>query len=187
MAFNNVGLGSSSSPRLKKVGSLKPIEHGVKGDVYVVDGRTLLIKNFNYDGQAPDAYFYVGSGTKPSSRGYKLPDENGSLKPLGRYRKKDVMLTLPNNVELDQIQWISVWCKAYNVDFGNLILTRPITDYPRPQRIGPMAGREHGITSGDIVVVDAQTLLVPDFSYDGEGPGEYFSYSSPARRRPTGR
>ena len=47
------GLGSSSSPRLKKVGSLKPIEHGVKGDVYVVDGRTLLIKNFNYDGQAP--------------------------------------------------------------------------------------------------------------------------------------
>jgi len=29
----------------------------------------------------------------------------------------------------------------------------------------------HGVSSENIVVVDAQTLLIPGFSYDGEAPG----------------
>ena len=58
------------------------------------------------------------------------------------------------------------------VDFGNVILPRPVSDYPRPQRLGRMVTLEHNVASGDVVAVDAQTLLVPDFTYDGEGPGE---------------
>jgi hypothetical protein len=47
------------SPYGTKLGSLKNLQHGVGGDVYAVDERTLLIKNFMYDGQGPDAYFWV--------------------------------------------------------------------------------------------------------------------------------
>lgn len=43
-------------------------------------------------------------------------------------------------------------------------------DYPRPQKIDSLKG-VHGVSSDSVVVVDAQTLLVPNFSYDGEAPG----------------
>ena len=33
--------------------------------VVVVDAQTFLIPNFTYDGQAPDAHFWVGEGTRP--------------------------------------------------------------------------------------------------------------------------
>lgn len=46
-------------------------------------------------------------------------------------------------------------------------------DYPKPQKIDSLSGI-HGVSSENIVVVDAQTLLIPGFSYDGEAPGKIF-------------
>lgn len=43
-------------------------------------------------------------------------------------------------------------------------------DFPKPQKIGKLSG-VHGVSSDNIVIVDAQTLLIPAFSYDGEAPG----------------
>lgn len=37
----------------KFLGSLKSYHHGLGGDVYVVDSRTIHIRNFNYDGEGP--------------------------------------------------------------------------------------------------------------------------------------
>ena len=33
--------------------------------VVVVDAQTFLIPNFTYDGQGPDAHFWVGTGNRP--------------------------------------------------------------------------------------------------------------------------
>ncbi|CAG9821912.1 unnamed protein product [Phaedon cochleariae] len=38
----------------KLIGKLSELHHGVSGEVYAVDGRTLYIKDFTYDGQGPD-------------------------------------------------------------------------------------------------------------------------------------
>ena len=43
--------------------------------MYAVDSRTLFIKNFAYDGQGPDAYFYAGESGEPSSKGYLIANE----------------------------------------------------------------------------------------------------------------
>ena len=40
-----------------------PIFHACR--VVVVDAQTFLIPNFTYDGQAPDAHFWVGQGNRP--------------------------------------------------------------------------------------------------------------------------
>lgn len=37
----------------KYLGSLKSYHHGLGGDVYAVDARTLHIRNFVYDGEGP--------------------------------------------------------------------------------------------------------------------------------------
>lgn len=45
-------------------------------------------------------------------------------------------------------------------------------DFPKPQKIGKLNG-VHAVSSDNVVVVDAQTLLIPSFSYDGEAPGKF--------------
>lgn len=41
------------------LGPLNGLHHGVTGDVYAVDSRTLFIKNFNYDGEGPGNSFLL--------------------------------------------------------------------------------------------------------------------------------
>jgi hypothetical protein len=51
------------------IGRLAEYHHAVSGDVFAVDSRTLFIKSFNYDGEGPAAYFYVGNSKTPSNQG----------------------------------------------------------------------------------------------------------------------
>lgn len=57
----------------RSIGTLKEYAHGIKGDVYAVDDTTIFIKGFTYDGTGPDAFFWVGNGTRPSPDGFLVP------------------------------------------------------------------------------------------------------------------
>jgi len=173
------GFGDAAYPYYgTKIGALTRLHHGVSGDVYAVDSRTIFIKKFNYDGEAPAAYFYVGNTAKPSNEGAaRLRDERGGTASLTRrYRNKDVTLSLPEGKTLRDIKWFSVWCDEFAVNFGDVSIPANL-DFPRPQKINALRG-VHGVSSDNIVIVDAQTLLVPNFSYDGEAPGGYHILNS---------
>ncbi|XP_026301104.1 protein Skeletor, isoforms B/C isoform X3 [Apis mellifera] len=156
----------------KLIGKLSELHHGVSGEVYAVDGRTLFIKDFTYDGEAPTAYFYVGTSKSPNGNGIRLRDESGSSDTLKRYRRKDITLTLPDGKTMANIKWFAVWCDEFSVNFGDVRIPRGF-DYPKPQKLAALNG-VHGVSSEPIVVVDAQTLLIPSFSYDGEAPDAKF-------------
>ncbi len=64
------------------VGSFQDRFHGVRGEVFAVDSRTLYVRGFAYDGQGPDAYFYAGSSGRPSGSGFQIPNEKGSNEVL---------------------------------------------------------------------------------------------------------
>ncbi|XP_061723466.1 protein Skeletor, isoforms D/E isoform X1 [Cydia pomonella] len=111
-------------PKPAKVGALRGV-HGVSSDpVVVVDAQTLLVPNFSYDGEAPDAKFWVGRGSKPSPAGVRIPDENGKEAPLRRYDRKTIVLTLPGELTVFDIGHFGVWCEAFTVDFGHVQLPR---------------------------------------------------------------
>ena len=61
----------------KYIGSLTAYQHDIAGLVFAIDERTLRIEGFEYDGEAPDAFFFAGiSGSKPglpNSKGFLLP------------------------------------------------------------------------------------------------------------------
>ncbi|CAL7938166.1 unnamed protein product [Xylocopa violacea] len=156
----------------KLIGKLSELHHGVSGEVYAVDGRTLFIKDFTYDGEAPTAYFYVGTSKSPNGNGIRLRDEHGSTETLKRYRRKSITLTLPDGKSLGNIKWFSVWCDEFAVNFGDVRIPRGF-DYPKPQKLASLSG-VHAVSSEPIVAVDAQTLLIPGFSYDGEAPDAKF-------------
>lgn len=56
-----------------KIGDLKVYAHGIKGTVYAIDETTLFVRDFSYDGTAPDAYFWVGNSLLPSPLGDIVP------------------------------------------------------------------------------------------------------------------
>lgn len=56
-------------------------------------------------------------------------------------------------------------------NFGDLIIPQNLV-IPAPVEIGRIPTKEHGVSSGPVMVVDTQTLLVPEFTYDGLGPGK---------------
>ena len=65
-------------PRPKELTELKRLAHGVRsGKITILDSRTFYIPNLQYDGAGPDAYFWVGTGPEPNSRGIKVPNELG--------------------------------------------------------------------------------------------------------------
>ncbi|KAG5896023.1 hypothetical protein JTB14_007588 [Gonioctena quinquepunctata] len=108
--------GSHSAQYLgRHLGRLSELHHGVSGDVYAVDARTLHIKDFTYDGQGPAAYFYASTNKAADKNGFKLRDETGSGQVIRKYRKEGITLTLPEGKTLNNIKIFYVWCEEFDV------------------------------------------------------------------------
>ncbi|GIX68217.1 hypothetical protein CEXT_170361 [Caerostris extrusa] len=74
---------------------------------------------------------------------------------------------------------------AVEANFGDVHIPSNLV-IPRPMEIGRIPTLEHGVSSGPVLVVDTQTLLVPDFTYDGKGPAAYWWVSRGSRQHPRG-
>ena len=117
------------------IGKITPYAHGVSGDIYSCGDDKIIFKNFKYDGLGPDAFFWVGTeGEKASSEGILLPypfegkffDSDDSNAPILDKAfdgtQSDIVLPLPNDLKVADLKWISVWCRKYSVNFGELVL-----------------------------------------------------------------
>ena len=125
----------------KKIGDLETKAHKVSGELYALDDVTLKLKNFNYDGQGPDAFFWVGTEGFPNNtndattkilaypnegKGYYEYDD-GNAPILGLYTDAEIILPLPPNMKVC-ILIISVFYKVsknsihtYDGFFGLLV------------------------------------------------------------------
>ena len=57
------------APAPKKIGTFSNLHHDIAGTAYAVNSTTILVKGFNYDGEAPDAFFLGGTYGQPSKHG----------------------------------------------------------------------------------------------------------------------
>ena len=90
---------------------------------------------FHLLGVGPDAFFYVGKeGTGVGPEGENIPypgSEPG--KPLGKHEASTIQLKLPKGYKRENLGWLSVWCKKFNVDFGHVsFLKKTQTTTPPP-------------------------------------------------------
>ena len=103
------------------------------------DNNQLFIDNFKYDGRGPDAFFLIGTdGNLPSENNgiilpypfngqfYDYSDKNIPI--LKKSEGIDITLTLPENINVKDLKWISVWCKRFKVNFADLMIHQ---DVPR--------------------------------------------------------
>ncbi|GFY48301.1 cytochrome b561, DM13 and DOMON domain-containing protein At5g54830 [Trichonephila inaurata madagascariensis] len=146
-----------------KLGTFNTHFHDVKGDVYAVNDKKLFINNFNYDGRGADAVFWVGSSNRPDMTGFTAFLDKDSAETLGPYHNQDLIIHLPEEIKITDIQWLSVWSKKYSTSFGTVIFPRTVIP-PRPIVIGHLCNTKEGTSSGDILILDSQTFFIPDFS-----------------------
>lgn len=159
------------------IGQFSNFAHGIKGSIYAVDESTIFIKSFAYDGTGPDAFFWVGKTPRPSPEGFIIPypEEYTGIDPpiLKAHNNTNIILRLPMGKRIKDIRWLSVWCRRFTVDFGEVFIP-PGLDVPKPRVLPEFKRLAHGLRSSNISVLDARTFYIPNLHYDGAGPDAYF-------------
>ena len=140
------------------IGNFTTLAHGVTGEVYFIDNHTLEVKDFNYDGKitlfsflrnslifmsgtGPDAFFYVGKkGTfvhSANQKGIWIPYPIWSRSKLSAYAGKTIHLELDKDININELGWLSVWCRKYAVDFGHVYLIEAVNNPDPVKKIDP--------------------------------------------------
>ncbi|XP_063602074.1 protein Skeletor, isoforms B/C-like [Penaeus indicus] len=169
-----LGIASAANDETYKgqyIGRLSTLHHDVTGDVYAVDNITVFIEGFTYDGEAPDAFFFAGNReAEPSNRGFIIPDERGRTQVLGPYRNKNLVLRFPvtkkGQRSLNDVQWISVWCRKFSIDFGHVKIPKNVP-WPEPQVAAGLQSDRPVVRSSAVRVTDTNTFKIDDFTFDG--------------------
>lgn len=110
-------------PQMRVLPGLSPLKHGVRsGNVTIVNSKTFDIPDLFYDGWAPDAFFWVGDRSTPDDKGIIIPNEKGNKDILTAYNGESIRLQLPNGLTVYDIRYLSIWCREYAIDFGNVLI-----------------------------------------------------------------
>ena len=78
---------------------------------------------------------------------------------------------MPENLKSSEIKWVSVWCRQFHVNFGDVFF--PTEPKPAQVKVVDFSTLDHGL-SGEVFVINENTLLVKSFSYDGLAPAATF-------------
>ncbi|XP_066600483.1 protein Skeletor, isoforms B/C isoform X2 [Prorops nasuta] len=125
--FGHVFIPDLEPPKHRLLPEFSRLAHGLRsGNITILDSKTIYIPDLHYDGAGPDAYFWVGNGTEPSSLGIKVPNQVGSLEPLKGYQGEDIEIVLPGNLTVYDIDWLAVWCVMYRHNFGHVLIPKDL-------------------------------------------------------------
>ncbi|XP_071964714.1 protein Skeletor, isoforms B/C-like isoform X2 [Antedon mediterranea] len=120
----------------------KPRIHNVRAPATnIMDTKTIRFHSITYDGAAPDVYFWIGSG-RPDSTGRSVPYINGSIDGLlPKFRRDTITVQLPDNVMVFDIDYIGIWSKTFQQDFGHVLIPDR-----RELNIPPFVESSHKVT-----------------------------------------
>lgn len=77
-------------------GELETKQHDVRGHVHTLSDRLPGVSGFEYDGQGPDAYFWVDEGGNGTEDGYRAPGDRGCGKvKLGKAGGDAFLVQMP--------------------------------------------------------------------------------------------
>jgi hypothetical protein len=88
--------------------------YGVSGQARIVSERTIRLEQFFYDGRGPDVRVYLGKDGDFINGPIISGSINGTV-----YNNATVELTLPDNVDINDYNGISIWCTVFSIDFSS--------------------------------------------------------------------
>lgn len=161
----------------KSIGPVKTYAHSFSGDVYAASDRSIVIRNLNYDGQGPAAYFWGGFNSELDNNGEQLPDEHGTMNVLKGYQNAQVLLKLPKKIT--DYKSIGIYCKKFSADFGNVKIPAGY-ELPMEQSLGRLNSRQHNTMASEVILKDSATMMLRQFEYTGSCPGSAYFVAGPS-------
>ncbi|MFT7578464.1 MAG: hypothetical protein ACI9MR_000122 [Myxococcota bacterium] len=109
-------------PRKGRLATLTPCAHGVMGTATIVDGCTICVESFDFDGNGVDSRVYSG---KDGDHGDGVA-MSGDLKnfPIG-CTNVTLRVDVPDGLSLDDVDGSSIWCVPVGVSFGDGLFSEP--------------------------------------------------------------
>eukprot|EP00803_Ostreobium_quekettii_P009825 evm.model.scf_487.3 EVM.evm.TU.scf_487.3 scf_487:49055-50245(+) len=79
----------------------------------------LLPELVRYDGTGPDVFWYAADTRENLEKGFVM---DGIPKEHGPWNgSEEVIIKLPDGATWDDANAISVWCRAFGIDFGSVV------------------------------------------------------------------
>lgn len=105
-------------PKVGEVATFTNYYHGIAGTAHIVNNRTIELRNFYYDGGGPAVVVAVDTmhPVAVSSWGTAISDYIGNSPA---YVNTNLTFLLPDGLDLDDVNYISIWCEDFYVDFGS--------------------------------------------------------------------
>ncbi|MEM9489581.1 MAG: DM13 domain-containing protein, partial [Myxococcota bacterium] len=111
----------ATHPRVGQIAELSTLSHGVMGTARIIDDCTIEITSFFYDGNGIDVRVYGGRSGNYDA-GFAM---TGDLLRNPGYENETIIATVPEGLDLDDLDGISIWCVAVGVSFGDGIFREP--------------------------------------------------------------
>ena len=117
-------------------GSLATRAHAVSGDVVALSDRVVEFRDFNFDGNAPAAYYYASTFNPPRAGGLILlstvHDCTEDRDLPGAYGTVTWRAEFPEGTSLRDFAGgsISVWCEEFTQNFGEVGVPSDLTGLP---------------------------------------------------------
>ncbi len=110
------------------LGEFSSLAHDLGGNVFAIDSRTFEVRNFNYDGTGPAAFFWVGTGNTPSRNGFAIPfaptcDAGVKLGPYTAATSQPIRVEMPEGMTINDVDYLSVWCEVATQNFGHVLIS----------------------------------------------------------------
>ncbi|KAH7636269.1 hypothetical protein HUG17_10239 [Dermatophagoides farinae] len=122
---------SIAIPEMKNLGPLMDTKDLVKAKtVMAVDDKTILIRKLYYSIECLRCGFFVGHGTIPNFYGIKIPDEHASFSKLRNYYNEDIILRLPRDISLNNIDWFAIYDPENNKNYGYIRINNKDLNIP---------------------------------------------------------
>lgn len=101
------------------MGTFSKASHGVEGDIFLLDEKTIYIQGFSFDGEAPDVHFWSDGVAIPY---YTRTNPHVTMQ-VGKYTKEDVVLMLPpEKPTIKELGHFQVWCRQFGINFGEFAM-----------------------------------------------------------------
>lgn len=125
-------------PSPQRAGSFSKLSRNVSSDsIEILDSKTIRIPNFTYDGKGARVHFWAGVGAQPTNKGFIIPDELGYLDAIRAYREETIMLELPGERSVFEIDWLAIFDLDTSKNLGSILIADGLNVPPSLTKIIP--------------------------------------------------
>lgn len=92
---------------------------------------------------------------------------------LPKMNNENVLLKLPGNLKVTDIRWLSIWCRRFTVNYGEVYFPSKFI-VPKAQMLSNFPINREKLSSGRIRILDTESFFIPNLRLRLDEPGYHF-------------